>query len=129
MTSETEALNQDPYTLRKGFFDEEQRAMALRWAVTLESGNYEQAKFVLRTKDNRCCCWGVLCDIVDPKGWAMHAEANCYKHRGVNNIPALHLLKQWTNSCAFNYANMNDAGKSFVEIAARIRNDFGLPPR
>lgn len=34
------------------------------WVETLRSGKYEQGSFVLRSKDDKFCCLGVLCDIV-----------------------------------------------------------------
>lgn len=40
-----------------------------RWVAALHSGNYRQATGALRTR-NGYCCWGVLCDSVDPDGWS-----------------------------------------------------------
>ena len=44
--------------------DSMKRTLRDLWVATLRSGNYKQGKGSLRTKDNRCCCLGVLCDIV-----------------------------------------------------------------
>jgi len=34
------------------------------WVEALRSGKYEQGTFVLRSKDDKFCCLGVLCDVV-----------------------------------------------------------------
>ena len=39
------------------------------WMKRLKSGIYEQGKRVLRNRDNKYCCLGVLCDIINPDGW------------------------------------------------------------
>lgn len=34
-----------------------------QWVAKLRSGEYEQGYNALRSKDNKYCCLGVLCDI------------------------------------------------------------------
>lgn len=34
-----------------------------KWVAALNSGEYQQGKDVLKTKDNKFCCLGVLCDL------------------------------------------------------------------
>ena len=43
-----------------------------KWVAALRSGNYEQGKYCLRSKQNTYCCLGVLCDIYDNKVWSEH---------------------------------------------------------
>ena len=40
-----------------------------RWLRALRSDKYEQATNALQDGEGGYCCLGVLCDIVDPKGW------------------------------------------------------------
>lgn len=40
-----------------------------KWIAALKSGKYKQAIGGLKS-DNGYCCLGVLCDIVNPEGWA-----------------------------------------------------------
>ena len=42
--------------------------MKKRWVEALRSGEYEQTRERLRG-DDRHCCLGVLCDLVDPNRW------------------------------------------------------------
>ena len=34
-----------------------------KWLKALRSGDYEQGRYRLKSKDNKFCCLGVLCDI------------------------------------------------------------------
>lgn len=52
-----------------------------RWVAALRSGDYEQGAHALRTNDNRYCCLGVLCDVVDPAGWSSGGGHRC----GINS--------------------------------------------
>lgn len=38
------------------------------WVAKLRSGEYQQSRNVLRTKDNKYCCLGVLCEIAVANG-------------------------------------------------------------
>ncbi len=43
-----------------------------KWIDALRSGRYKQSRYALRSvgsNDKSYCCLGVLCDIIDPKGW------------------------------------------------------------
>lgn len=141
MAGEAEAINSIVQAYRhtpvysdiKEWVTPKRRALALLWAVTLESGRYKQARRVLRTADNRCCCFGVLCDILDPKGWTPKADTiqgdqHVYRHRGDTQMPSDKVMDIFEGR-TFNYAPMNDKGATFLHIAACIRQDFGLPPR
>ena len=46
------------------------RELRDEWVAALRSGDYPQGQGALKTADGYCCL-GVLCDIVDPKGWSM----------------------------------------------------------
>lgn len=39
-----------------------------RWIKALRSGKYTQTRRTLKDQDGFCCL-GVLCDVLDPKGW------------------------------------------------------------
>ena len=57
-----------------------------KWIAALRSDNYQQGSGTLRTNDNKFCCLGVLCDIVDPAGWddndAVHFYSYSYSYEG-----------------------------------------------
>lgn len=40
-----------------------------RWVTALLSDKYTQGRGRLQTNDNKFCCLGVLCDILQPEGW------------------------------------------------------------
>lgn len=44
-------------------------AIAKKWIKALRSGDYEQGRGVLKSTDDKYCCLGVLCDVVNPAGW------------------------------------------------------------
>lgn len=41
-----------------------------KWVAALRSGKYEQGRGLLRNKEDRYCCLGVLCDVIDPTKWS-----------------------------------------------------------
>jgi hypothetical protein len=57
------------------------KELLTKWLEALRSGKYTQARQLLRGGDSFCpsfCCLGVLCDIIDPKGWKKYYNANWY---------------------------------------------------
>ncbi len=44
------------------------------WLFALRSGDYEQGQFALKTNDDKFCCIGVLCDVIDPTLWKESAN-------------------------------------------------------
>lgn len=46
-----------------------------KWVEALRSGKYKQGKDKLRTIDDRFCCLGTLCDVIDSSKWVK--ELNC----------------------------------------------------
>ena len=51
-----------------------------KWLNALRSGDYKQGRDVLRRVgrdgEDRWCCLGVLCDIIDKKGWDKTPSTN-----------------------------------------------------
>jgi len=64
-----------------------------KWLEALRSGRYEQGKNEL-CFDNQFCCLGVLCDIVDPQGWAEddRGDPRTRLHHEERTVPSLELL-------------------------------------
>ena len=40
-----------------------------KWIAALLSGEYEQGVGLLRNEDNKFCCLGVACNLIDPTKW------------------------------------------------------------
>lgn len=83
-----------------------------KWVEALRSGKYEQGHGALR-KDDKFCCLGVLCDVVDPNGWS----EDCY-WRGEYALPPSHVLGNLTASDLV-YLN-DEKNLSFEQIADYI---------
>jgi hypothetical protein len=49
-----------------------------KWVAALRSGEYEQGVGKLRSLDNKFCCLGVACDLVDPTQWSKMYELDYY---------------------------------------------------
>ena len=45
-----------------------------RWIEALRSGKYQQGIGYLRSKNDRFCCLGVLCDTYLPSKWELIAD-------------------------------------------------------
>lgn len=106
----------------------------VEWLSALRSGKYEQAEGVL-CNYGRYCCLGVACDLAQ-LGWTLSecpdGPSHQLSHSGADVMPepedyeAMGELGQFlsseydadrTGSIGQYGAEMNDAGKSFVEIA------------
>lgn len=98
-----------------------------KWVRALRSGEYKQGGGVLRSGD-RFCCLGVLCDIVDPEGWAELALTHRQRHRGELVFPRPELrgdvgIGSLAVLCIL--SDMNDVDcKSFQEIADYIEEEL-----
>jgi hypothetical protein len=96
------------------------------WALTLESGKYEQGTSALRRENNSSCCLGVLLDIVSPKGWCNFKD-NKYAHRSSGSdeygMPSASFYERvgLTKRVASELAHSNDNGANFKEIAETVR--------
>lgn len=52
-----------------------------KWVDALRSGKYEQGRLALRSKDDKYCCLGVLCDIAKDKlglEWTLEEDSFRY---------------------------------------------------
>ena len=92
-----------------------------KWLVALRSGKYQQGQGYLRTGD-KYCCLGVLCDIQEPKKWTPAGSGGLWSHCGMELMPSTALSSKselgiWD---AKDLSIMNDAGKTFDEIAQHI---------
>ena len=95
------------------------------WVATLRSGNYKQGRGSLRTKDNRCCCLGVLCDIIDPKRWAPEAvddDGQRFTFGQTGGYLTFEQCQEFgiSTNIMGELAKLNDEGKSFKDIAKAI---------
>lgn len=100
------------------------------WLVALRSGRYEQGRSYLRSED-RFCCLGVLCDLVNPEAWQPSITYGSKIHDWVTNgslhssFPGRALLDDIGLDCdlACKLASWNDTGSSFEEIANKIEQE------
>jgi hypothetical protein len=107
----------------------------LLWLTALLSGEYVQGKEKLRTRDDKFCCLGVLCDVLPEEGewkaeeygnWAFVTKAE--EHAELK-LPES-LVKKLGFASPFSvsgvgqlqgyYAKRNDQGSSFETIAELI---------
>jgi hypothetical protein len=93
-----------------------------KWLAALRSGDYRQAKTALRTDENEFCCLGVLCDVFDQKQWSRDEES--FGDWSFRTPEAYDYPDAWTHRATGliseqgrYLAEMNDAGKSFADIA------------
>jgi hypothetical protein len=99
-----------------------------RWVEALRSGRYAQTQNYLRSSfsPNAFCCLGVLCDIVKSEVKGTWDVSYCFTTPMTSVVmsgfppQAVMSLANLTHSKAEQLAKMNDAGKSFEEIAAVI---------
>lgn len=100
-----------------------------RWLEALESGEYKQGRGSLHPKGDTFCCLGVLCDLFGDGSWGIADNLNVYVPKNDGPITvSMPPGKLWDSlGLSINQgklANMNDKGKSFVEIAAYIRQEI-----
>lgn len=92
-----------------------------KWMEALRSGSYKQGMKLLRPENDRWCCLGVLCNLINPQDWVQN-EYGDYSWKTEQE-----LLPWQTNDSVGISANdegilsdMNDDGKTFLEIADYI---------
>ena len=112
------------------------RELRDEWVERLLSGEYEQCESVLRSAEqsNAFCCLGVLADIYAPDDWNTRVEdlldrtAGWYEHQGCDALLSADMCESLgiTSDQQNYYAEQNDAGKTFPEIAEMIGADDDL---
>lgn len=109
------------------------------WLAALRSGKYKQGKDALRTADNKFCCLGVYCDILQEKGYGeWEVDYAAKKHRfKYKNCESISVLPQsvvkifgFKDTCGIGFVEtktsngdlteFNDKGISFYNIAKII---------
>lgn len=104
-------------------------AFKAKWIAALRSGEYKQGTDFLCSSDDKFCCLGVACDLLGvdwqqcPSGvWAANAKTS--------TLPPDLQYKLGLGPTGFLYprgealANLNDGGKSFLEIADIIEQNW-----
>jgi hypothetical protein len=99
-----------------------------RWVGALRSGDYAQGAKRLRNADNTYCCLGVLCDLINPKGWNPSGDADDSYRWGVGRStallpPSILIEIGLHEDLALKFARKNDNGKTFAEIADMIEEE------
>jgi hypothetical protein len=105
-----------------------------KWVEALRSGKYEQGRLQLRTHDNKFCCLGVLCDIVDSSKWKPadvdDEYYNGYFYDGIREGSPLtyrilpdSLLEQVGCRMEAYLSNANDNHDTFEQIADYIERE------
>lgn len=93
-----------------------------KWAEALRSGKYKQGQFSLR-KDDKFCCLGVYCDLVDSERWNLHLGKQAFWWDGrasTVDLPPDIEERLGINQSLF--MELNDWGVSFDVIASIIEN-------
>lgn len=100
-----------------------------RWVEALRSRHYDQGLRRLRDAEDRYCCLGVLCDIVQGTKWKLDGYLNCYGADNINSVadkdifwvsmipPGIQYVSELTVAEAITLAEMNDNGATFHQIA------------
>lgn len=102
-----------------------------KWIEALRSGKYAQTTKVLKTFDNRFCCLGVLCDIINPNKWVENKTYPQYmeyklEYQGFFKMAPPEIMGNAeiaTSSCEA-LARRNDGGDTFNEIADWIEQNL-----
>ena len=105
------------------------KAIKEKWVAALRSGEYQQCAGALRKEHagspDTFCCLGVLCDIVDSKGWRSPYNTLTNKKQFVFN--GMHSSNGLTNELRgtlsvntqeeIELVRLNDNGRDFSYIA------------
>jgi hypothetical protein len=94
-----------------------------KWVAALRSNDYKQGIGSLRDGDTYCCL-GVLCDVVNPRGW--RKDGFSYKKKK-GDIILPHTLSEElgvTPTDQSKLSNMNDSGFNFDSIADYIEENL-----
>lgn len=95
------------------------------WVDALLSGKYSQTKSRLRDSSGFCCL-GVACDVKDHSLWSEYVLLNdktiyAWTHETHCLPPMIQKELGLSNEQLSNLVDMNDTGKTFVEIAEKIK--------
>lgn len=103
-----------------------------KWIAALRSGKYKKTTGTLRTRDNRFCALGVLCDVIGPSKW--HSQGPFYKWgtqmstlstEGMKLAGVDHPMVRLGSESGENILALNDSkGLSFLEIADIIEKNL-----
>lgn len=95
------------------------------WVGALRSGKYEQGLYSLRSKDNKYCCLGVLCDVINPSDWVEQLDGG-YTYLGRGGVLPISIQEKFGVDEAAQGAlvNMNDRGDTFEQIADYIEKEL-----
>jgi hypothetical protein len=88
-----------------------------KWLAALRSGDYVQGVGKLRGLDNRYCCLGVLCDVLDKNSWSTAKDR--YEYRGHSRVlwSGFRAELGLPDDVHMDLVTMNDEGASFAKIA------------
>ena len=107
-----------------------------KWIAALRSGEYVQGKKVLRNGKDEFCCLGVLCDLFVKEGKLEEPVQTMSGHTyegAIVILPESVALTAGLSSCEGFYESRrrsrnlmydNDSGKTFLEIADIIEENF-----
>lgn len=100
------------------------RELMQKWVAALRSGYYKQGKGKLRPYEDKYCCLGVLCNLIDPNHWNEIDRQYVYK-----DFQSM-LPSEDRNNIGIDYGTMallikkNDQGETFQEIADYLQRTF-----
>lgn len=101
------------------------------WVEALRSRRYQQGRGCLRSPDDKYCCLGVLCDVIDNSKWEPDIEIECFgwgDNDIVKNISGFDQKQLEEIGLTFLHEtkliNMNDVQKlTFDQIADYIEKE------
>ena len=106
-------------------------AIADKWVEALRSGEFEQTAGVLAISTRTAhCCLGVLCEVAIKNGLELSVAVPKLGHSTEFDGCAVFLpdhVAEWAGLMRKGesvLSSMNDAGKTFAEIADRIEADW-----
>jgi hypothetical protein len=96
------------------------------WLVALRSGDYPQGRCQLRSKHNKFCCLGVLCEISGKTTWQPNPDSEGYIYLGSAGVlpKAVAEAAKIEPEVQSMLIAKNDAGRSFAEIADWIEKNL-----
>ena len=119
------------------------RQLREEWIAALRSGDYTQAKGMLHNtaKDDRFCCLGVACSLFAERltmsrqlisgafpGIAYDGRSGTMPQRLVNALGLIGRVGESGQTSIPGLAEMNDAGKTFQEIADALETGHYWQP-